>query len=233
MNRLHTNSHGEYMSIPGNSGCNGTVENATKIWLNCGPWAWFWTSSFSVPHGSWRYNALYDHFWWTTFKTSATYFNINEANLMILRHETCTVQGDNVFKYRCVTRGFQLMNIQSIRGKVLTASVRGVWRGWFKARTKFEFTRFISLPERCQSVNRQQSLIFFGGGGAKRSKDGDDGEACEWWSNLWNSASVLSRICKVWYLFSEKFIFALATEVWTFRIQWLPNIFLCVQGWLH
>ena len=168
MNRLHTNSHGEYMSIPGNSGCNGTVENATKIWLNCGPWAWFWTWSFSVPHGSWRYIALYDHFWWTTFKTSATYFNINEANLMILRHETCTVQGDEVFKYRCVTRGFRLMNIQSIRGKVLTASVRGVWRGWFKARTKFEFTWFISLPERCQSVNRQQSLIFFflrGGGG--------------------------------------------------------------------
>ena len=46
---------------------------------------------------------------------------------MILRHETCTVQGDNVFKYRCaVTRGFRLMNIQSIRGKVLTATARGV-----------------------------------------------------------------------------------------------------------
>ena len=57
-----TNSHGEYMSIPGNSGYNWTVENATKIWLNCGPWAQFWTSSFSVPHESWRYNALYDQF---------------------------------------------------------------------------------------------------------------------------------------------------------------------------
>ena len=30
-------------------------------------------------------------------KNSATYFNINEANLMILRHETCTVQDDNVY----------------------------------------------------------------------------------------------------------------------------------------
>ena len=49
---------------------------------------------------------------------------------MILRHETCTVQGDNVLKYSCaVTRGFRLMNIQSIRGKVLTATARGVWRG--------------------------------------------------------------------------------------------------------
>ena len=39
---------------------------------------------------------------------------------MILRHETCTVQGDNVFKYRCtVTRRLWLMNIQSTRGKVL------------------------------------------------------------------------------------------------------------------
>ena len=118
MNRLRTNSHGECMSIPGNSGYNWTVENATKIWLNCGPWAQFWTSSFSVPHESWRYNALYDHFWWTTLKNSATYFNINEANLMILRHETCTLQGDNVL-YRCkVTRGFRLMNIQSTRGQV-------------------------------------------------------------------------------------------------------------------
>ena len=58
------------------------------------------------------------------------------------------------------------MNIQSTRGKVLTATAA-----------------LISLPERCQSVNRQQSLIFFGGGRAKRSKDGD-GEACEWWRNL-------------------------------------------------
>ena len=93
--------------------------------------------------------------------------------------------------YRCtVTRGFRLMNIQSTRGKVLTATAA-----------------LISLPERCQSVNRQQSLIFLGG--AKQSKDGDDVGACEWW--LVNSASVLtSRICKVWYLFSEKFIFALA-----------------------
>ena len=97
MNRLRTDSHGEYMSIPGNKGYNWTVENATKIWLNCGPWAQFWTSSFSVPHESWRYNALYDHFWWTTLKNSATYLNINQANLMILRHETCTVQGDNVY----------------------------------------------------------------------------------------------------------------------------------------
>ena len=97
MNRLRTDSHGEYMSIPGNSGYNWTVENATKIWLNCGPWAQFWTSSFSVPHESSRYNSLYDHFWWTTLKNSATYFNINEANLMILRHETGTIQGDNVY----------------------------------------------------------------------------------------------------------------------------------------
>ena len=71
--------------------------------------------------------------------------------------------------YRCtVTRGFQLMNIQSTRGKVLIATAA-----------------LISLIERCQSVNRQQSLIFLGGGRAKRSKDGDDGEACEWWRNLW------------------------------------------------
>ena len=77
---------------------------------------------------------------------------------MILRHKTCTVQGDNVCT---VTRGFRFMNIQSTRGKVLTATAA-----------------LISLPERCQSVNRQQSLIFdffFFGGGAKRSKDGDDG----------------------------------------------------------
>ena len=60
------------------------------------------------------------------------------------------------------------MNIQSTRGKVLTATAA-----------------LISLPERCQSVNRQQSLIFFFfWGGPKRSKDGDDGEACEWWRNL-------------------------------------------------
>ena len=58
------------------------------------------------------------------------------------------------------------MNIQSTRGKVLTATAA-----------------LISLLERCQSVNRQQSLIFWGGR-AKRSKDGDDGEACEWWRNL-------------------------------------------------
>ena len=57
------------------------------------------------------------------------------------------------------------MNIQSTRGKVLTATAA-----------------LISLPERCQSVNRQQSLIFLGGA-PKRSKDGDDGEACEWWRN--------------------------------------------------
>ena len=57
------------------------------------------------------------------------------------------------------------MNIQSTRGKVLTATAA-----------------LISLLKRCKSVNRQQSLIFFGG--AKRSKDGDDGEACEWWRNL-------------------------------------------------
>ena len=49
---------------------------------------------------------------------------------MILRYETCTVQGDNVFQYRCaVTRGFWLMNIQSIQGKVLTATARDVWLG--------------------------------------------------------------------------------------------------------
>ena len=62
------------------------------------------------------------------------------------------------------------MNIQSTRGKVLTATAA-----------------LISLLERCQSVNRQQSFDFFGGWGAKRSKDGDggdDGEACEWWKNL-------------------------------------------------
>ena len=155
-------------------------------------------SVFLMGHGDTRHSS---HFWWTTFKTNVTYFNINEANLMILHHKTCTVQGDNVFKYRCaITRGFRLMNIQTIWGKVLTATARGVWRGWFKACTESEFTRFINLPERCQSVNWQQSLIFFfppwGGRAAKRSKDGDDGEACEWWRNLWNSASVLtSRIC--------------------------------------
>ena len=75
------------------------------------------------------------------------------------------------------------MNIQIRQGKVLTATAA---------------LALISLPERCQSVNRQKSLIFFFGGGAKWSKDGDDGEACEWWRYLWNSASVLtSRICKV------------------------------------
>ena len=39
------------------------------------------------------------------------------------------------------------MNIQSTQGKVLTATAA-----------------LISLLERCKSVNRQQSLIFFGGG---------------------------------------------------------------------
>ena len=55
------------------------------------------------------------------------------------------------------------MNIQSTRGKVLTATAA-----------------LISLPERCQSGT---TFDFFGGE-AKRSKDGDDGEACEWWRNL-------------------------------------------------
>ena len=158
MNKLRPNLHSEYMSIPGNSGYNWTVENATKIWLNCGPWAWFWTSSFSVPHKSWRYNALYDHFWWTTFKNSATYFNINEANLMILRQQTCTVQ----FKYRCtVTWGFRLMNIQNTRGKVLTATV-ACGMGDLKPVLSLSSHDLISLPERCQSVKRQQSLILGG-----------------------------------------------------------------------
>ena len=155
------------MSIPGNSGYNWTVENATKIWLNCGPWAQFWTSSFSVPHESWRYNALYDHFWWTTLKNSATYFNINKVNLMILRHETCTVLTRWQCIYRCtVTRGFRLMNIQSTRGKVLTATAA-----------------LISLLERCQSVNRQQSDFFWGGlSGAKMVmmvRHVNGGETCE------------------------------------------------------
>ena len=57
---------------------------------------------------------------------------------MILRHETCTVQGDNVFKYRCtVTRGFWLMNIRSTRGKVLTATAACGMGD--KARTESEF----------------------------------------------------------------------------------------------
>ena len=118
--------------------------------------------------------------------------------------------------YRCtVTRGFRLMNIQSTRGKVLTATAA-----------------LISLLERCKSVNRQQSLIFLGG--AKRSKDGDDGEACEWWRNLWTvlqywqAESVKYDTC-----FQKSSFFALATKVWTFRSQWLPNIFLCVQGWRY
>ena len=59
------------------------------------------------------------------------------------------------------------MNIQSTRGKVLTATVA-----------------LISLLERCQSVNRQQSLIFFGGGqrGAKMVmvvRHVNGGETCE------------------------------------------------------
>ena len=45
------------------------------------------------------------------------------------------------------------MNIQSTRGKVLTATAA-----------------LISLLERCQSVNRQQSLIFLGGGGLSGAK---------------------------------------------------------------
>ena len=116
--------------------------------------------------------------------------------------------------YRCtVTRGFRLMNIQSTRGKVLTATAA-----------------LISLPERCQSGNNL--WFFFLGGGAKRSKDGDDGEACEWWRNLWTvlqywqAESVKYDTC-----FQKSSFFALATKVWTFRSQWLPNIFLCVQGW--
>ena len=56
----------------------------------------------------------------------------------------------------------------------------------------YKLTRKMS---KCKSAT---IFEFFLGGGAKRSKDGDDGEACEWWRNLWNSASVLtSRICKV------------------------------------
>ena len=115
--------------------------------------------------------------------------------------------------YRCtVTRGFRLMNIQSTRGKVLTATAA-----------------LISLPKRCQSGN---NLWFFFGGGAKWSKDGDDSEACEWWRNLWTvlqywqAESVKYDTC-----FQKSSFFALATKVWTFRSQWLPNIFLCVQGW--
>ena len=80
---------------------------------------------------------------------------------------TCTVQGD-IFIYWCtVTRGSRLMNIQSPGGKVLTATAA-----------------LISLLERCKSVNRQQSLIFLGGGlsGAKMVMMS---EACEWWRNLW------------------------------------------------
>ena len=89
-------------------------------------------SVFLMGHGDTiRSMVIFDE---RLFKTSATCFNINEANLMILRHETCRVQGDNVFKYRCVvTQGFRLMNIQSIRGKVLTPTAGGVWRGCFKA----------------------------------------------------------------------------------------------------
>ena len=71
--------------------------------------------------------------------------------------------------YRCtVTRGFRLINIQSTRGKVLTATAA-----------------LISLPERCQSVNRQQSLIFFWRGplsGAKMVmmvRHVNGGETCE------------------------------------------------------
>ena len=115
--------------------------------------------------------------------------------------------------YRCtVTWGFRLMNIQSTGGKVLTATAA-----------------LISLPERCQSGNN----LWFFLGGAKRSKDGDDGEACEWWRNLWTvlqywqAESVKYDTC-----FQKSSFFALATKVWTFRSQWLPNIFLCVQGCL-
>ena len=59
------------------------------------------------------------------------------------------------------------MNIQSTRGKVLTATAA-----------------LISLPERCQSVNRQQSLIFLGGAlsGAKMVmmvRHVNGGETCE------------------------------------------------------
>ena len=52
-------------------------------------------SVFVMRHGDTMHSC--DHFWWTTLKNSATYFNINEANLMILRHETRTVQSDNVY----------------------------------------------------------------------------------------------------------------------------------------
>ena len=60
------------------------------------------------------------------------------------------------------------MNIQSTRGKVLTATAA-----------------LISLLERCQSVNRQQSLIFFGRGGLSGAKmvmmvrHVNGGETCE------------------------------------------------------
>ena len=60
------------------------------------------------------------------------------------------------------------MNIQSTRGKVLTATAA-----------------LISLPERCQSVNRQQSLIFLGGGALSGAKmvmmvrHVNGGETCE------------------------------------------------------
>ena len=91
------------------------------------------------------------------------------------------------------------MNIQRIWGNVLTATAHGVWRGWFKAHTESEFIWFISLPERCHLKRKSATIFdffffffffFWGGKGAKRSKDGDDGEACEWWRNLLNSASV-------------------------------------------
>ena len=60
------------------------------------------------------------------------------------------------------------MNIQSTRGKVLTATAA-----------------LISLLERCKSVNRQQSLIFFWGGGLSGAKmvmmvrHVNGGETCE------------------------------------------------------
>ena len=59
------------------------------------------------------------------------------------------------------------MNIQSTRGKVLTATAV-----------------LVSLPERCQNVNWQQSLIFLGGAlsGAKMVmmvRHVNGGEPCE------------------------------------------------------
>ena len=56
-----------------------------------------------------------------------------------------------------------------------------------------------------------------------------------------NGGETCGTVLQYWQAESVKYdnssqkspYFALTTKVWTFTSQWLPNIFLCVQGWTY